>query len=261
VLWPENVVNIEGRVTNNPIGEQLSAIARQLHTTLLVGVVEGDGNGFHNGQVAIDPNGQFIDRYEKVHRVPFGEYVPLRWLLEPFAGDSLIARDALDGHDPAVLRTPAGPLGVVISWEVFFPDRARAAIRQGGQVLLNPTNGASFHGSIIQSQQIATSRLEAIMTGRWVVQAAPTGFSAIITPSGDVVRRTGISEQRVLQATIQRRSGLTWATRLGDWPALILAALLIALGWFHSWRGDARADRCHLRGAPIRASRHSESRP
>jgi apolipoprotein N-acyltransferase len=239
VLWPENVVNIEGRVTNSPVGEELSAIARRLDATLLVGVVEGDGNGFHNGQVAIDPNGNYIDRYEKVHRVPFGEYVPLRGLLEHFAGDTLIRRDAYDGADPALLRTPAGTFGVAISWEVFFPDRARAAIRQGGEVLLNPTNGASFHGSIIQSQQLASSRLRAIETGRWVVQAAPTGFSAIITPSGEVVQRAGISETRVLKGTVQRRSGLTWATRVGDWPALLLAGLLIALGWlaFRSGRG------------------------
>jgi apolipoprotein N-acyltransferase len=237
VLWPENVVNIEGRVTNNAVGAELSAIAKRLHATLLVGVVEGDGTGFHNGQVAIDSNGNFIDRYEKVRRVPFGEYVPLRWLLKPFAGDSLIKRDAFDGRDPAVLHTPAGAFGVAISWEVFFPDRTRAAIKQGGEVLLNPTNGASFHGSIIQSQQIASSRLRAIETDRWVVQAAPTGFSAIIDPSGKIIERAGISEQRVLEATIQRRTGLTWATRLGDWPGVILAALAIALGWLNT-RGN-----------------------
>jgi apolipoprotein N-acyltransferase len=202
--------------------------------------VEGDGsNGLHNSQIAIDPKGNYIDRYEKVHRVPFGEYVPLRWLLEPVAGDTLNTRDALDGSDPALLHTPSGTFGVVISWEVFFADRARAAIRQGGEVLLNPTNGASFHGSIIQSQQLATSRLEAIMTDRWMVQAAPTGFSAIITPSGDIVQRAGISETRVLEGTVQRRTGLTWATRLGDWPALLLAALLIALGWRNT-RGNRR---------------------
>jgi apolipoprotein N-acyltransferase len=231
VLWPENVVNIEGRVTNSPVADQLRAVAEGLHATLLVGVVEGDGNGFHNGQVAIDANGNFIDRYEKVRRVPFGEYVPLRWLLKPFAGSSLIARDAFDGHDPPILRTPSGTFGVVISWEVFFADRARAAIRAGGEVLLNPTNGASFHGSIIQSQQIATSRLQAIETGRWVVQAAPTGFSAVITPSGRVVERTGISQQRVIEQTIQRRAGITLAVRFGDWPALGIALLLVAIGW------------------------------
>jgi apolipoprotein N-acyltransferase len=232
VLWPEDVVNIEGPVTNSDEGAQLSALARQLHATVLVGVVEGDGDRFHNAQVAIDPNGDFIDRYEKVRRVPFGEFVPLRGLLEPIAGGQLIQRDALDGNDPAVLHTPAGRFGVAISWEVFFADRARAAIRDGGEVLLNPTNGASFHGSIIQSQQLASSRLRAIETGRWVVQAAPTGFSAVITPSGRIVERTGISEQRVLEATVQRRAGLTIATRVGDWPAFVLALLLVAGAWF-----------------------------
>ena len=231
VLWPENVVNLEGRVTNSSVGDELGAIARRLHATLIVGTVEGDAKGFHNSAVAIDPDGNFIDRYEKVRRVPFGEYVPLRWLLEPFAGGSLIQRDAYDGHDPPVLHTPAGTFGVDISWEVFFADRTRAAIGNGGEVLLNPTNGASFHGTIIQTQQIASSRLRAIETGRWVAQAAPTGFSAVITPSGHIVERSGISEQRVIEQTIERRTGLTWATRLGDWPALALAVLLIALGW------------------------------
>ena len=231
VLWPENVVNIDGRVPGSAVGDDLSAIARRLHATMIVGTVEGDDNGFHNSALAIDPDGNFIDRYEKVRRVPFGEYVPLRWLLEPIAGNSLIQRDAYDGHDPPVLHTPAGTFGVDISWEVFFADRSRAAIGNGGEVLLNPTNGASFHGSIIQSQQIASSRLRAIETGRWVAQAAPTGFSAVITPSGRVVERTGISEKRVIEQTIQRRAGQTIATRVGDWLALGIAVVLIAIGW------------------------------
>ena len=97
------------------------------------------------------------------------------------------------------------------SWEVFFPDRTRAAIRAGGEVLLNPTNGASFHGSIVQTQQVAASRLAAITNGRWVLQAAPTGFTAIIDPDGTVEQRTGISERRVLEGTVQRRTGETIA--------------------------------------------------
>jgi apolipoprotein N-acyltransferase len=130
-----------------------------------------------------------------------------------------------------VLRTPAGTFGVAESWEIFFPDRARAAIRDGGEVLLNPTNGASFHGSIIQTQQLASSRLRAIETGRWVLQAAPTGFSAFIEPDGTIDQRTGITERKVLQQSVQRRDGLTIATRVGDWPALVVALGLVAIGW------------------------------
>jgi apolipoprotein N-acyltransferase len=247
VLWPEDVVNIEGPVTNSAEGQSLSDIARRLDATLLVGVVEGDGDRFHNAQVAIDPDGNFIDRYEKVRRVPFGEYVPLRGLLRPFAGASLIERDALAGSGPAILRTPEGTFGVSESWEIFFPDRTRAAVRSGGEILLNPTNGASFRGSIVQTQQVAASRLAAISTGRWVLQAAPTGFSAIIDPDGTVGQRTAISERRVLQGDVQRRTGQTIATRVGDWLALILAIALVGLGWL-----------IHLRsaGAMARNSRH-----
>ena len=165
--------------------------------------------------------------------MPFGEFVPFRSLIEPVAPDALPARDAVAGSGEAVLDTPAGPLGVVISWEVFFPDRARDAIGNGGEILLNPTNGSSFTGTQVQGQQVASSRLRAIETGRWVVQAAPTGFSAIVSPSGEVLQRTGVSEQRVLQATVERRTGRTWAVTAGDWVSIALALLALAAGWWY----------------------------
>ena len=240
VLWPEDIVDVEGPVTNTPEGDELRALAQRLHATVLAGVVEGDGDGFHNAVVAISPEGEFIDRYEKVRRVPFGEYVPFRWLLKPIAGDSLITRDAVASSDAPVLHTPVGPLGVSTSWEIFFADRARAAVRDGGQVLLNPTNGASFRGSLIQNQQVAATRLRAIETGRWAVQAAPTGFSVIVTPSGRVVQRAGITEQRVLEGEIRRREGETIAVRVGDWLALLAALALVGGGWFVERRSRSR---------------------
>ena len=130
------------------------------------------------------PDGDVTSRYDKVRRVPFGEYVPLRGLLEAFGAPvDQVRTNAVPGAGPAVLDLPDGTRpGVVISWEVFFGGRAREGVKQGGDVLLNPTNGASYTGTIVQTQQIASSRLRAIETGRWVVQAAPTGFSAFVTP-------------------------------------------------------------------------------
>ena len=84
----------------------------------------------------------------------------------------------------------------MISWEVFFGDRARDGVGHGGRVLLNPTNGSSYTGTILQTQQVASSRLRALETDRWVVQVAPTGFSAFVTPSGEVLDRTGASASR-----------------------------------------------------------------
>lgn len=241
VVWPENVINVEGPVEDQEEGEELSALARELGAPLIVGAVEGDGDGFHNAALVIDADGNFTDRYEKVRRVPFGEYVPLRGLLEPVAGNALPARDAIVGDGPATLDTDVGTLGVVISWEVFFANRARDAISNGGEVLLNPTNGSSYWLTIVQTQQIASSRLRAMETGRWVLQAAPTGLSAIVTPDGEVIDRTSVSEQAVVQGTIETREGLTWYTQVGDWPMLLIGFGLVVAAWILRRRSPSPA--------------------
>ena len=238
VLWPENVVNVEGSLSVHPEGDELADLARRLDTTLIVGVVEGADDHFLNAAVVYAPNGTVVDRYDKVKRVPFGEYVPFRSLLERFNSE-LPGRDALAGDQPAIVQTPAGRFGVVISWEVFFGTRARDAISHDGSVLLNPTNGSSYWLTIVQTQQIASSRLRAMETGRWVLQAAPTGLTAIITPDGEVIDRTAVSERAVVQGTVETREGLTIYTRLGDWPMLVLGLGLVAGAWF-GWRRTGR---------------------
>lgn len=236
IVWPEDVVDLtEGDIADPDAahGPSLSALARTENATVIAGIVQNeDDDAFRNFSVVIDPDGTFHDRYDKVHRVPFGEYVPLRAIVEPFAGPALTQRDAIPGTGPAVLRTDDGPFGVVISWEVFFGDRARAAVRDGGQILINPTNGSTYTGTLVQTQQVAASRLRALETGRWVVQVAPTGFSAVIDPDGRVLERSAISEARVLQADVPRRTGFTWYTRTGPLPVYGLALLAVAGGWF-----------------------------
>ena len=239
VVWPEDVVDTEGPVTAKPEGDELAALARRLDATLVVGTVEGEGDRFRNSAQVFLPDGSVGDRFEKVRRVPFGEFTPLRSILELFAGDALIQTEAIAGHGHGVIDTPVGRLGVVISWEVFFADRARDAIGHGGTVLLNPTNGATFRGTAVQSQQLAASRLRAIETGRWVLQVAPTGYSAVISPTGEVIVRTDIGEATVVHRDIETRAGQTIATRVGDWPAGVLAVLALAAGWLV----DRRAQR------------------
>ena len=235
VVWPENVVEVEGPIAVNREDAVLSALAKKLDTTLVVGITEGiDSSKFANASIAYLPDGSSGERYDKVHRVPFGEYVPLRSLLERLAGTNsgLSSRDAVAGTQPAVLHTPAGTLAVAISWEIFFTNRARDGVLHGGQILLNPTNGSSYWLTQVQTQQVASSQLRAIETGRWVLQAAPTGMSAIVTPTGDVVQRTSISEQAVLQQDVALRSGDTIATVIGPQPIVWLSVILVALAWW-----------------------------
>ncbi len=235
VLWPENVVDVEGPIGANRENAALSALAEHLNTTLVAGITEGvDSKTFLNVAQVYLPDGSIGERYEKVRRVPFGEYVPMRSLIEWAAGPNsgLPSRDAHIGTEPAVLHTPAGALAVAISWEIFFTNRGRDGVLHGGEILLNPTNGSSYWLTEVQSQQVASSRLRAIENDRWVLQAAPTGFSAIVTPDGRVMARTSISEQAVLEQPVGKRAGETIATRIGPDPMVGASIALVALAWW-----------------------------
>jgi apolipoprotein N-acyltransferase len=139
------------------------------------------------------------------------------------------------GSGPAYLDIPMGDREIraatVISWEVFFGSRVANGIDHGGTFIFNPTNGSSYTGTILQSQQIASSRLRAIENGRWVVQVSPTGFSTFVTPDGADLDRTGVSEQTVITRTITLESGRTWYSHLGDIPSEVLVLLVLLGSW------------------------------
>ena len=124
-----------------------------------------------------------------------------------------------------------GRVATPISWEIFFPDRTREGVEAGGRLVLNPTNGSSFTGTIVQTQQVASSRMRAIESGRWVAQVAPTGFTAVIDDQGNVLERSRIGEQVVIQRELELREGLTIYTRYGNLGAISLSLVLIAAGW------------------------------
>lgn len=231
VVWPENVIDV-ARLEDDVINDEVAELARQVDAPVIVGAIEDvDSDHFRNFSVVYDSEGEMGDAYDKVHRVPFGEYVPLRSLIEPFGGEDLTGRDAVVGEVPAELDTEAGHLAIAISWEIFFGDRVREGVGNEAEVVLNPTNGSSYTGTLVQTQQVATSRMRAIENGRWVLQVAPTGFSAIIDDRGVVHERSGISEAAVLQGTVETRSGQTIYTRLGLLPGWVMALASLAGGW------------------------------
>ena len=231
VIWPENVID----VNNFSLSIERTEVAAQsarLNAPFLVGITEDlDNKFFTNAQVVVNTDGSLGDRYDKVRRVPFGEFVPMRGLLEAVGAPvDRIPRDARAGHDTAILRAADTTIAVVISWEVFFAGRANEGVERGATLLVNPTNGSSYTGTILQTQQIASSRLRALETGRWLVQVSPTGFSAFVSPSGQVFDRTGVSEQHIITREVQLRSGRTIYSYLGDMPfILIMIASLLAL--------------------------------
>ena len=228
VLWPENVVNVDGDFATSKEQAEMATEARRIGAPIVAGVVHDEGDCcFRNQAVVWDAQGKIVDIYDKVHRVPFGEYIPLRGFVEKFADLSLIPHEAIAGTKPGLLHTPVGDLAVVISFELFHPDRAASGVDLGGSVLLGPTNSSSYRDSMVPTQTLNASRLRALETGRTVAQVSPTGFAAIITADGELTTRSSLKEQRVILATIEKRSGRTLYSHIGDSAVLALCALAL----------------------------------
>ena len=231
VVWPEDVIDIADPIAEDPVRNEVGRLAQQLDTTIVAGVVEDfREDKFKNAAVAWDRSGKIVDRYDKVHRVPFGEYVPWRGLISKLADLSAVPRDAYPGTGAGLLQVRNVQLGVVISYEVFFSDRARAAIRAGGELLLVPTNASSFKGRQVPAQEVAAAQLRAVETGRDTIQAAPTGHSAFVTANGKTSHVSRLGPAAAAQTTLQRRTGQTPFNRWGDRPmvAIVLLTLVAA---------------------------------
>ena len=241
VIWPENAISItnKGLFIDSSEYAEITEEAKRLSVPFVVGITEDAGEGqFTNAQVVINPDGSITGRYDKVRRVPFGEYMPMRSLLKAIgAPTDLVPRDARAGDSRGWLDVADTRASVAISWEIFFGGRVNEGVADGATFIINPTNGSSYTWTILQTQQIAASRLRALEQGRDVVQISPTGFSAFIDSSGVVHERTSISEQQVVERSIQLRSGRTLYSRMGN--AVYIWALLIAFAWLARRRARA----------------------
>lgn len=233
VIWPENVINISssGLFTDSPEFSDIGAEARRLGVPLVVGITEDAGDSlFTNAQVVVEPDGRISGRYDKIRRVPFGEYIPLRPLLSSVGAPvDLVPRDARPGDARGWLDIGDTRAAIAISWEVFFGGRVNEGVVDGASYIVNPTNGSSYTGTILQTQQVAASRLRAREQGRWLVQVSPTGFSAFVTSAGQVLQRTSISAQAVVEQSIDLREGRTPYSRLGN--GFYIWLLLVAFAW------------------------------
>jgi apolipoprotein N-acyltransferase len=232
IVWPEDVVGLSGPFTGSRAESRLASIARAHGATLVAGVTYPVGTTrFRNEIVAFSPTGRLVATFEKVHRVPFGEYVPDRGFFAHFANLSDIPRDAIAGTGSGMITTPAGRFAVLVSYEDFFSNRGLSSVRAGGRILLVPTNTSSYSSSQAPAQELAASELQAIEEGRYLLQASPTGYSAILDSDGNVKLRTALSVPAVLRATVPLLSGSTWYELAGDAPVLLVAIALLVGGW------------------------------
>lgn len=233
VIWPENTIDVDD-FTTSTVRAALTQEALRINAPIAVGVTEDAGSAFTNAQILLNTSGDETNRYDKVRRVPYGEYIPLRSVLASLGAPvNRIPRDATAGTERAVLTLPHNgknvTLAVAISWEVFFSDRVNDGVSMGGQVVINPTNGSSYTGEILQQQQVATSQLRALESGRSLVQAATTGYTVFINHDGHILQRIPIGEQAVIFADVPLRSGRTIFSHLGTWPVVLVLFVVIGV--------------------------------
>jgi apolipoprotein N-acyltransferase len=223
IVWPENSFDRDPRRAPELFEEVIDLIG-QIGSPMIMASILEEGEGFTNSALLVDQQGLVRARYDKVHLVPFGEYVPLgfaRSLVPALRAE--IPVDGIAGRTLAPFDVGGASVGVLICFESTYPALARSLVRDGAQILVVVTNNASFQGSPASRQHLAMSRMRAVEHGRVVVHAAISGISAIIGPDGRISQRSELFEQALLRETLALTDGQTPYARYG-------AAIEIAMG-------------------------------
>jgi len=241
-VWPENALD-EDPARAPAFGSLVRRTVTAVGRPALIGAITGSpaGRQFNEGQV-YDGRARLVDRYRKVHLVPFGEYVPWRSVLGWISALRQIPRDLTPGTRPHTVACPAGDagcgglagmrFGTVICFENTFPSLDRRLVAEGAEFLVVQTNNASYGRTAASRQHLIMSRLRAVENGRWVVHAAISGISAFVDPHGAVHQATGLFALATDRMSIRASTARTLYTRLGDWfPWASGAAVLGLIAW------------------------------
>ncbi|HEV2182569.1 MAG TPA: apolipoprotein N-acyltransferase [Candidatus Acidoferrales bacterium] len=237
IIWPE--VPAPFSLQDPKFAAIADRITKNSGQEFLVGVVDwklGTDRQWlaSNSAVLLDPAGQRQFTYDKIHLVPFGEYVPLRrWLT--FA-KSLTAgiSDFTPGHVYAVGNLPGGRFSVFICYESIFPALVRRFAANGAQLLVNISNDGWFGRSSAPAQHLMMLRVRAVENHRWLLRDTNTGFTVDVDPYGRIIARLARFKRAELDAPYAFRSDLTPYTRFGDWLAwlCVLATILLLVATF-----------------------------
>ena len=228
VLWPESAMPYS--LENDPaFRATVERYAAELEIEIVLNAIgrTADGGSTNSAYLAT-PEGLSQVRYDKVHLVPFGEYVP-RWAGFAFT-DSLVREVGAFTPGGAPVLLPASvPLGVAICFEVVFPGLVAAEARAGAELLVTLTNDGWYGFSWAPHQHFAQVRLRAAETQRWFARAALTGISGFVDPSGRATSRLEVGEAGILLEDVQPLTGLTPGVRWGDWWAVGCAVATLTL--------------------------------
>jgi apolipoprotein N-acyltransferase len=231
VVWPESPAPFF--ITNPEFRAAVSEVARRAHATMVVGSLGVANPGqpasqLYNSAAVIAPNGDWIARYDKIHLVPFGEYVPFKRLLT-FAGKlTREVGDFLPGESRKPLALGNYQMGVFICYEAAYPGEIRDFANNGAQVFVNISDDAWFGQTAAPVQHLNQARMRAIENHRWLVRATDTGITVVIDPFGRVVAQAPRNLRTSLDVPYSVVSGTTFYTRHGNWFVWLCVIISIA---------------------------------
>ncbi|MBV0912727.1 apolipoprotein N-acyltransferase [Anianabacter salinae] len=230
VIWPETAIPY----LLNDAGPALDRIARAAGVPVILGMQRWEAGRYYNSLVVLDETANVTELYDKVHLVPFGEYVPAPWLMERIGLDIFTA-DMGYGYSfgPALRLIEGGPLGAVlplICYEAVFPQDIHGVAGRA-DVMVQITNDAWFGHVSGPYQHLAQARLRAVEQGVPLIRVANTGVSAVIGPKGRVLDSIPLDQAGAIDVAVPAPRAATLYSRTGDTPVMLLLALF-AFGLF-----------------------------
>ena len=235
IIWPE--VPAPFTFTEQPFAQRAERIARDAGSYFLVGVVDWkqDSSGkwlASNSAVLLNPVGQRIYSYNKIHLLPFGEYVPLRGWLTFAKKLTADISDFTPGSQYTIAQLPQGKFGTFICYEAIFPSEVRRFTANGAELLVTISNDGWFGRSSAPEQHMAMARVRAAENRRWLLRDTNNGYTESIDPYGRTAAQLQLDIRGQLDAPYDFRSDLTPYARFGDWFAwlcIIVTVLLIGI--------------------------------
>ena len=244
IVWPETPAPFS--TMDRVFSADAWRIARESGQDFLVGVEDWSQDASDkyiatNSAMLLAPSGQRLFTYDKIHLVPFGEYVPLRrWLA--FTGKlTADIGDFTPGTEYRVGNLPGGTFGAFICYEAIFPNDVRRFTSGGAELLINMSNDGWFGRSAAPAQHLMMARVRAVENRRWLLRDTNNGFTVDVDPYGRIVAGLPTDVRGQLDAPYDFRSGLTVYARFGDWfPWFCVIATLFLLGWSIMQRRDSK---------------------
>jgi apolipoprotein N-acyltransferase len=235
IVWPETAVPFNFQ-DENDLQRQVRDLPAKTKSWFIFGSMSyapGSANtDYFNSAYLLSPQGDISGKYDKVHLVPYGEYVPLRTLFPFISSLAAGIGDFAAGKGFYPLAMGERKIGVLICYEGILPEAGRMYKNAAAELLVNITNDAWFGTTSAPYQHLSMSIFRAVETRLYLVRAANTGISAIVDPTGRILARTEIFKKDEIHGKIKFITLPTIYAKYGDW---LVGAGFICLIIFFVW--------------------------